>query len=187
MLRFKVQRLTELQNRLTSCWKQEGISGVIAIAITPGCSLLQNTWPSAPKGQMPNRSATSCRLKRKNGVRTCGGLGWQGSGHASHSAFEGQAPDEMYFATGADVPEKLQAAPYRKFNTLSTGRCNYRTVSRSALPLIFEQMTEFSLLDESKFRFQNSRKMAAPAIIASMLAPITTFSSACRELEHLSS
>ncbi len=46
---------------------------------------------------------------------------------------------------------------------------------------------EFSLLDESKFRFQNSRKLAAPAIIASMIAPITTFSSACRELEHLSS
>ncbi|MDZ4847827.1 MAG: hypothetical protein SGI77_00910 [Pirellulaceae bacterium] len=27
-----------------------------------------------------------------------------------HSAFKGQTPDEMYFATGADVPEKLQAA-----------------------------------------------------------------------------
>ena len=27
-----------------------------------------------------------------------------------HSAFKGQTPEEMYFATGADVPEKLQAA-----------------------------------------------------------------------------
>ena len=27
-----------------------------------------------------------------------------------HSAFKGQTPDEMYFATEADVPEKLQAA-----------------------------------------------------------------------------
>ena len=27
-----------------------------------------------------------------------------------HSAFEGQTPDEMYFATGSDVPEKLKAA-----------------------------------------------------------------------------
>ena len=30
--------------------------------------------------------------------------------HVPHSAFEGQTPDEMYFATGADVPEKLKAA-----------------------------------------------------------------------------
>ena len=28
----------------------------------------------------------------------------------AHSAFQGQTPDEMYFATGADVPEKLLAA-----------------------------------------------------------------------------
>ena len=27
-----------------------------------------------------------------------------------HSAFEGQTPDEMYFSTGADVPDKLNAA-----------------------------------------------------------------------------
>ena len=30
--------------------------------------------------------------------------------HVPHSAFEGQTPAEMYFATGADVPEKLKAA-----------------------------------------------------------------------------
>ena len=30
--------------------------------------------------------------------------------HEPHSAFKGQTPDEMYFATGADVPEKLLAA-----------------------------------------------------------------------------
>ena len=30
--------------------------------------------------------------------------------HVPHSAFKGQTPDEMYFATGADVPEKLLAA-----------------------------------------------------------------------------
>ena len=30
--------------------------------------------------------------------------------HVPHSAFKGQTPDEVYFATGADVPEKLQAA-----------------------------------------------------------------------------
>ena len=30
--------------------------------------------------------------------------------HVPHSAFEGQTPDEMYFATGADIPEKLMAA-----------------------------------------------------------------------------
>ena len=30
--------------------------------------------------------------------------------HVPHSAFKGQTPDEMYFATGTDVPEKLHAA-----------------------------------------------------------------------------
>ena len=28
--------------------------------------------------------------------------------HVPHSAFEGQTPDEMYFGTGTEVPEKLQ-------------------------------------------------------------------------------
>ncbi len=30
--------------------------------------------------------------------------------HIPHSAFKGQTPAEMYFETGTDVPEKLQAA-----------------------------------------------------------------------------
>ena len=30
--------------------------------------------------------------------------------YVPHSAFEGQTPDEMYFSTGADVPDKLNAA-----------------------------------------------------------------------------
>ena len=30
--------------------------------------------------------------------------------HVPHSAFKGQTPDEMYFAMGADVTEKLQVA-----------------------------------------------------------------------------
>ena len=30
--------------------------------------------------------------------------------HVPHSEFKGQTPDEMYFATGTDVPEKLRAA-----------------------------------------------------------------------------
>jgi len=29
--------------------------------------------------------------------------------YVPHSAFEGQTPDEMYFATGADVPDRLKA------------------------------------------------------------------------------
>jgi len=29
--------------------------------------------------------------------------------YVPHSAFEGQIPDEMYFATGADIPEKPKA------------------------------------------------------------------------------
>ena len=36
---------------------------------------------------------------------------WENNEHVPHSAFEGQTPDEMYFATGADVPEKLKAVP----------------------------------------------------------------------------
>jgi putative transposase len=34
----------------------------------------------------------------------------QHNGHVPHSAFKGQTTDEMYFATGADVPDKLKAA-----------------------------------------------------------------------------
>jgi len=34
----------------------------------------------------------------------------QHNSHLPHSAFRGQPPDEMYFGTGNDVPEKLEAA-----------------------------------------------------------------------------
>jgi putative transposase len=34
----------------------------------------------------------------------------QHNSHLPHAAFQGQTPDEMYFDTGADVPNRLQAA-----------------------------------------------------------------------------
>jgi hypothetical protein len=30
--------------------------------------------------------------------------------HLPHSAFRGQTPDEMYFGTGSDIPQQLEAA-----------------------------------------------------------------------------
>ena len=34
----------------------------------------------------------------------------QHNSHLPHSAFKGQTPDEIYFGTGEDIPEKLEAA-----------------------------------------------------------------------------
>jgi hypothetical protein len=34
----------------------------------------------------------------------------QHSTHLPHAAFQGQTPDEMYFATGGDVPQQIAAA-----------------------------------------------------------------------------
>ena len=34
----------------------------------------------------------------------------QHNSHLPHSAFMGQTPDEMYFATGRDIPKQLDAA-----------------------------------------------------------------------------
>ena len=34
----------------------------------------------------------------------------QHNSHLPHSAFMGQTPDEMYFATGRDIPKQLAAA-----------------------------------------------------------------------------
>ncbi len=34
----------------------------------------------------------------------------QHNNHLPHSAFRGQTPDEMYFGTGADIPQQLEAA-----------------------------------------------------------------------------
>ena len=47
-----------------------------------------------------------------------------------HSAFKGQTPEEMYFATGADVPEKLEAARRSKW-------CPTRMALSTAICLIF--------------------------------------------------
>ena len=48
-----------------------------------------------------------CRKHQRTRYRVDRG---QHNEHVPHSAFKGQTPDEMYFATGADVPEKLLAA-----------------------------------------------------------------------------
>ncbi len=51
-----------------------------------------------------------------------------------HSAFRGQTPDEMYFGTGAHIPDELDAA--KKVARQSRMKLNRETSCPSCQPLV---------------------------------------------------
>ena len=53
--------------------------------------------------------------------------------HLPHSAFRGQTPDEMYFATGSEIPRQLEIA--RKASREARMKVNRNNSCRTCEPL----------------------------------------------------
>ena len=99
-----------LQNVLEGCWalvRASIIQRVLAqVDIHFSNSMIESWWRQLKHQWLFLNTLDSIETVRK----LVAFYVQQHNEHVPHSAFKGQTPDEMFFATGAEVPEKLLAA-----------------------------------------------------------------------------